>query len=137
MTHHWSENKFATCGQQVDIWDEQRSEPIRSFTWGVDSIGSVKFNPVEVIITMAFLKCRNASAVVAGFCRHFFRNILRINLHMVFSISMAAYWTQLRLVKSTSIYCCLTCFSVQTYFSMQCYKLIACFCHTGHRLMAR
>ncbi|KAK2161137.1 hypothetical protein NP493_1602g00015 [Ridgeia piscesae] len=48
MTHHWSENKFATCGQQVDIWDEQRSEPIRSFTWGVDSVGSVKFNPVEM-----------------------------------------------------------------------------------------
>ena len=54
MTHHWSENKFATCGQQVDIWDEQRSEPIRSFTWGVDSIGSVKFNPVEVIMARQF-----------------------------------------------------------------------------------
>jgi len=39
---------FATCGQQVDIWDEERTEPVRSFSWGVDSINSVKFNPVEV-----------------------------------------------------------------------------------------
>ena len=58
MTHHWSENKFATCGQQVDIWDEERSEPIRSFTWGVDSVGSVKFNPVEVT------NCNNDSITI-------------------------------------------------------------------------
>ena len=39
---------FATCGEQVDIWDENRAEPVRSFTWGVDTIHSVKFNPIEV-----------------------------------------------------------------------------------------
>ena len=39
---------FATCGEQVDIWNENRSNPIRSFTWGVDTIHSVKFNPIEV-----------------------------------------------------------------------------------------
>lgn len=44
---HWKENKFATCGERVDIWDEERSEPIRSFTWGPDSITSLRFNPVE------------------------------------------------------------------------------------------
>ena len=48
MDHHFKENLFATCGEQTDIWDEQRSEPIRSFTWGVDSVNSVKFNPIEV-----------------------------------------------------------------------------------------
>ena len=48
MDHHWKDNIFATCGDQVDIWDEMRAEPIRTFTWGVDSIQSVKFNPVEV-----------------------------------------------------------------------------------------
>ncbi|MEE6463356.1 hypothetical protein FKM82_005880 [Ascaphus truei] len=47
VDHHWKEAVFATCGQQVDIWDEQRSSPMRSFTWGVDSISSVKFNPIE------------------------------------------------------------------------------------------
>ncbi|XP_053322261.1 DDB1- and CUL4-associated factor 13 [Spea bombifrons] len=47
IDHHWNEAVFATCGQQVDIWDEQRSSPMRSFSWGVDSISSVKFNPIE------------------------------------------------------------------------------------------
>lgn len=48
LDHHQNDPVFATCGQQVDIWDEQRSSPIRSFTWGVDSFSSVHFNPVEV-----------------------------------------------------------------------------------------
>ncbi|XP_040287946.1 DDB1- and CUL4-associated factor 13 [Bufo bufo] len=47
VDHHWRKAVFATCGQQVDIWDEQRTSPMRSYTWGVDSITSVKFNPVE------------------------------------------------------------------------------------------
>lgn len=47
ITHHRSRNKFATCGEQVDIWDSYRTEPIRSFTWGVDSQHFVKFNPIE------------------------------------------------------------------------------------------
>lgn len=48
LDHHQNSGVFATCGQQVDIWDEQRSSPIRSFTWGVDSFSAVRFNPVEV-----------------------------------------------------------------------------------------
>lgn len=48
IDHHWKDPVFATCGPQVDIWDEQRTSPLCSLTWGVDSISSVKFNPVEV-----------------------------------------------------------------------------------------
>lgn len=47
LDHSWSSNKFATCGAAVDIWDHARSEPINTFTWGADSILSVRFNPVE------------------------------------------------------------------------------------------
>lgn len=50
IDHHWSQNIFATCGQQLDIWDEDRTEPVRSFTWGVDSLHAVKFNPIETNI---------------------------------------------------------------------------------------
>lgn len=50
IDHHWKEAVFATCGQQVDIWDEQRTSPICSMTWGFDSISSVKFNPIEVML---------------------------------------------------------------------------------------
>lgn len=47
IDHHWGRNSFATAGPQVDIWDHERSEPVNSFTWGADSIMSVRFNPVS------------------------------------------------------------------------------------------
>ena len=47
IDHQWNSEVFATCGEKVDIWDESRSEPIRSFTWGPDSITNLRFNPVE------------------------------------------------------------------------------------------
>lgn len=45
--HSYHGNVFATSGQQVDIWERDRAEPVRSFTWGVDSVHAVKFNPIE------------------------------------------------------------------------------------------
>ncbi|XP_077990115.1 DDB1- and CUL4-associated factor 13-like [Glandiceps talaboti] len=59
VDHHWKDAIFATCGQQVDIWDESRTDPIRSFTWGTDSIQSVKFNPVETHILGSCAADRN------------------------------------------------------------------------------
>lgn len=56
IDHHWKDAVFATCGQQVDIWDEQRTSPMCSLTWGFDSISSVKFNPIEVIFFVMFWK---------------------------------------------------------------------------------
>ena len=48
MDHHYRANMFATCGHDVHIWDEIKSSPIRTFSWGVDSVQSIKFNPVDV-----------------------------------------------------------------------------------------
>lgn len=59
IDHHWKDNMFATCGQQVEIWDENRTDPIRSFTWGTDSIHSVKFNPIETHILGSCAADRN------------------------------------------------------------------------------
>lgn len=50
IDHHWKDPVYATCGQQVDLWDISRADPLQSFTWGTDSIQSVKFNPVETSI---------------------------------------------------------------------------------------
>ncbi|KAK3087429.1 hypothetical protein FSP39_005840 [Pinctada imbricata] len=47
IDHHWSDDVYATCGDQVDIWNEARTEPIRSFKWNVDGVHHIKFNPVE------------------------------------------------------------------------------------------
>ena len=49
IDHHWGRNSFATAGPQVDVWDHERSEPVNSFTWGADSIMSVRFNPVSFV----------------------------------------------------------------------------------------
>uniref|UniRef100_A0A0D9UYU6 DDB1- and CUL4-associated factor 13 n=1 Tax=Leersia perrieri TaxID=77586 RepID=A0A0D9UYU6_9ORYZ len=55
VDHQWDGNLFATVGAQVDIWDQNRSEPINSFEWGKDTVLSVRFNPGEpdVLITSA------------------------------------------------------------------------------------
>mmetsp|Transcript_37850 Transcript_37850/g.84390 ORF Transcript_37850/g.84390 Transcript_37850/m.84390 type:complete len:450 (-) Transcript_37850:359-1708(-) len=47
IDHHWSRNTFASAGAVVELWDHTRSEPLTSFTWGSDSITSVRFNPAE------------------------------------------------------------------------------------------
>lgn len=39
---------FATCGEICQLWEENRSECIKTFEWGVDSLHDVKFNPVQV-----------------------------------------------------------------------------------------
>ena len=50
IDHHCSDPVFATCGDRVDVWDESRSEPIRSYTWGSDSVTNLRFNPIETNI---------------------------------------------------------------------------------------
>ncbi|KAJ7957448.1 DDB1-and CUL4-associated factor 13 [Quillaja saponaria] len=35
------------AGAQVDIWTHNRSHPVNSFEWGVDTVISVRFNPRE------------------------------------------------------------------------------------------
>ncbi len=47
IDHHWEDDKFATAGAAVDIWDHSRSEPISTYSWGADSVLSVRFNPVR------------------------------------------------------------------------------------------
>ncbi|XP_059920782.1 DDB1- and CUL4-associated factor 13 [Gadus macrocephalus] len=61
LDHHQKNGTFATCGQTVDIWDEQRSTPIRSFSWGVESFSSVRFNPVE---TELLASCASDRSIV-------------------------------------------------------------------------
>ncbi|KAL8136731.1 hypothetical protein V2J09_002732 [Rumex salicifolius] len=47
VDHQWNGNLFATGGAQVDIWDQNRSYPVNSFEWGVDTVVSIRFNPGE------------------------------------------------------------------------------------------
>ncbi|KAB1200682.1 DDB1- and CUL4-associated factor 13 [Morella rubra] len=63
VDHQWDGGHFATAGAQVDIWNHNRSQPVRSFEWGTDTVISVRFNPGEpnLLATSArrYLKARD------------------------------------------------------------------------------
>lgn len=48
MDHHYDRALMVTAGDKVDLWEENRNEPLRSWKWGADSTQYVKFNPIEV-----------------------------------------------------------------------------------------
>ncbi|KAF8935014.1 WD40-repeat-containing domain protein [Dissophora ornata] len=50
ISHHRSDNIFATSGSAIDIWDHDRAEPVQTLNWGVDTINTVKFNQTETNI---------------------------------------------------------------------------------------
>ncbi|RKP12037.1 WD repeats and SOF1 domain containing-like protein [Piptocephalis cylindrospora] len=61
VDHHRSRPSFATSGSKVDIWDLQHSQPIQSFSWGADTINSVKFNQTEQEV---FASCGSDRSVI-------------------------------------------------------------------------
>ncbi|KAF9366165.1 rRNA-processing protein sof1 [Mortierella sp. NVP85] len=50
ISHHRSDRCFATSGIAIDIWDHDRTEPIQTLNWGVDTINTVRFNQTETNI---------------------------------------------------------------------------------------
>ncbi|CAM1328885.1 DCAF13 (predicted), partial [Pycnogonum litorale] len=48
IDHHYKNQQFVTCGEKVELWDEHRSEPLKAYSWGVDTLNCIRFNPVEV-----------------------------------------------------------------------------------------
>lgn len=47
MDVHRNKPFLMTCGEKVDLWEETRTQPLRTYKWGVDSVNCVKFNPIE------------------------------------------------------------------------------------------
>ena len=50
IDHHWKDKQFASAGDSVYIWDTNRSDPIHTYSWGSDTVLSVKFNPAEACL---------------------------------------------------------------------------------------
>ncbi|CAF2529404.1 unnamed protein product [Rotaria sp. Silwood2] len=50
IDHHYKNAQYATSGENVSLWDEQRAQPLQSFQWGADSHARVKFNPIETTV---------------------------------------------------------------------------------------
>jgi WD repeat and SOF domain-containing protein 1 len=59
IDHHWTNNMFATCSSKVQVWDHHRSEPTHEFSWGADTITSVRFNPAEASLLASTGSDRN------------------------------------------------------------------------------
>ncbi|KAL5277276.1 DCAF13 family protein [Megaselia abdita] len=53
ISHHRKSNIYATSGEVCYIWDETRSEPLKTLKWGVDTLHSVSFNQVETSLLAA------------------------------------------------------------------------------------
>lgn len=50
IDHHYKHRQYATSGETVSLWDEQRAQPLQTFKWGADSHARVKFNPIETTV---------------------------------------------------------------------------------------
>eukprot|EP01098_Paradermamoeba_levis_P010438 TRINITY_DN4382_c0_g1_i2.p1 TRINITY_DN4382_c0_g1~~TRINITY_DN4382_c0_g1_i2.p1 ORF type:complete len:277 (-),score=71.23 TRINITY_DN4382_c0_g1_i2:258-1028(-) len=50
-----------TSASQLEIWNEERTDPINTFNWGVDSLLTVKFNPIETHLVVATAADRSIS----------------------------------------------------------------------------
>lgn len=50
LDHHWTELRFATAGDSVDLWDHARAEPTLSYQWGADSINCVRREDTSVVV---------------------------------------------------------------------------------------
>lgn len=46
VDHHQRKPIFVTSGESIEVWDEQYTEPIKTYSWGCDSHYSVKLNQV-------------------------------------------------------------------------------------------
>jgi len=61
IDHHKFQPWVVTVGGTVEIWDYIRQEPIQSFSWGLDTTLSARFNPIETDVLLTSTTERNIS----------------------------------------------------------------------------
>ncbi|XP_053206603.1 DDB1- and CUL4-associated factor 13-like [Panonychus citri] len=47
IDHHKKKQYLITCGETIDLWDESRPSPLKTFNPTFDSSYTIKFNPIE------------------------------------------------------------------------------------------
>ncbi|ESO12324.1 hypothetical protein HELRODRAFT_63203 [Helobdella robusta] len=60
MDHHRKQDVFSTCGQQIDVWDEEKVEPVRTYKDNNTSV-SIKFNQSETNYLLSTLTDRSVA----------------------------------------------------------------------------
>ncbi|CAF4952803.1 DDB1- and CUL4-associated factor 13 [Pieris napi] len=66
ISHHRNKPIFATCGENCQLWENTRNEPVKVFKWGVDSLHHVAFNQVE---TNLLASCASDRSIILYDCR--------------------------------------------------------------------
>lgn len=61
ISHHQTDNTFATSGEVCSIWEHSRNEPIKTFKWGVDTQHAIEFNPIE---TSLLASCASDRSII-------------------------------------------------------------------------
>jgi DDB1- and CUL4-associated factor 13 len=51
--HSYGEDLFATAGSVVQLWSYERSSPLQTFEWGVDTVTKLRFNPSETNLILS------------------------------------------------------------------------------------
>lgn len=53
MDNHRHKPYILTCGQGVELWEETRTKPLKTWSWGIDSVNHIRFNQIEVDLAVA------------------------------------------------------------------------------------
>lgn len=53
MDNHRTKPYLITCGQGVELWEETRTQPLKSWQWGIDSVSYIRFNQIETDLAVA------------------------------------------------------------------------------------
>ena len=61
ITHHRYESTFATCGDVVTLWDANLRHALNEYSWGMDSVHKIRFNPVE---TSLLAGCASDNSII-------------------------------------------------------------------------
>ncbi|VCW68995.1 unnamed protein product [Gulo gulo] len=91
IDHHWKETVFSSCGQQVNIWDKQRTSPICPMTWGFDSITSIKVKPIEMFILESCASNRNIELYDVRYASPLKKVIFNMRTNTIYWSSMEAF----------------------------------------------
>lgn len=66
IDHHYKKTLFVTCGSSIDLWDETRTAPLKSYNPSIDTSYKIKFNQVQ---TDVFACVANDRSIILFDCR--------------------------------------------------------------------
>lgn len=99
LDHHWTDLKFATAGDSVDVWDHARAEPTLSYQWGADSNNCVR-RVARACMMTACARMRSRASLREENMIHCCRMLMSFSLLVLWSIlfSSCGYRSSIKIV---------------------------------------